>query len=240
MKAFWTVFLVLSTAIAHAEEIKFPDEELATESVLPVFDQPVSVKNRSVTTAGRFELGGFGSYALTEPFFNPMSIGGTATYHFTEVHGINIVGNFFLGGASGYSGQLNPIPQTSINANLQNAPAPKFFVLGNYQHTAFYGKMSVSKNFVMNLSLYGLLGAGMIAIGDSSRPVVSAGLGQKFYFSPNFGLRFDLQVLAYRGPDPVSTDLSKTTTVQPTSVFTDKTYISPILSIGAVFILPSS
>ena len=92
----------------------------------------------------------------------------------------------------------------------------------------------------MNLSLYGLLGAGMIAIGDSSRPVVSAGLGQKFYFSPNFGLRFDLQVLAYRGPDPVSTDLSKTTTVQPTSVFTDKTYISPILSIGAVFILPSS
>ena len=121
MKAAWTVILALGiSSVARAEVIQFPDEELAPESVLPVFDQPTSVKNRNVPTAGRFELGAFGGYDLTEPFFNPLTFGGTASYHFTEEHALNVVGNFYLGGASSYSKQLrrleksqNPLSDTA-------------------------------------------------------------------------------------------------------------------------------
>jgi hypothetical protein len=41
---------------APAETIEFPEEELATESVLPVFDKTVVVRNRTITRAGRVDF----------------------------------------------------------------------------------------------------------------------------------------------------------------------------------------
>lgn len=65
----------------QAEVIQFPTEELATESVMPVFDQPAVVRNRVVELAKRFEVGILMGYALTEPFYNPLQLGATFTYH---------------------------------------------------------------------------------------------------------------------------------------------------------------
>ena len=222
-----------------ADTIEFPESELASESVLPVFDHPESVKARRVQTAHRIELGGFGGYALTEPFYNPMSFGVMATYHLNEVSGLNLAVSANVPGLSDYGNQLNPIPGTSANLNIQYAPAPKYLALLNYQYTGFYGKLSLTKNYVMNLSLYGLLGAGAIGIGDSVRPVVSAGLGQKFYLSQSFALRFDLRMLMYQGPDGLSRDLSSATTTASASTFSDKLQFSSLLSLGAVYLLPA-
>jgi hypothetical protein len=94
---------LLIASVAHTEVIEFPEDELATESVLPVFDQPVGVKNRSVNTAHRFELGVEAGYDMTEPFFSPYTIGGSATYHFNEESGLNILGTYFFShGTTGY------------------------------------------------------------------------------------------------------------------------------------------
>jgi outer membrane beta-barrel protein len=173
------------TSFAQAETIQFPTEELATESVLPVFDQPTSVKNRVVSLSKRIELGLLMGYALTEPFYNPFQIGGTLSYHINEDHGINFYGATFLQGLSSEASQLNPIPGTIINANLQYAPSPKYLFLANWQYSAFYGKLSLTKDYVMNLHLFGLAGIGMYGIGDASVPVLSVGLGQKFHFTPS-------------------------------------------------------
>lgn len=246
------IFLLglLFAGSAQAEVIQFPDDELATESVLPIFDQPVSVKNRNVTLKGRFELGAMGGYDLVEPFFNPLTVGGTASYHFNEEHGVNLLGNFYLGGVSSYSKQLNPIPgrvqgtNTPVYAHLEGAPAPKWMFIGSYQYTGYYGKMSITKSFIMNLSLYGLLGAGAIAIGDATKPIFNVGVGQKFYFTSNIGLRVDLRFLVYQGPDPLSKDMSSTSSAnlseQPSAGFSSKTYVSPFLNVGAIFLLPNS
>lgn len=229
---------LVPAVVPAASAVEFPNEELASESVLPVFDPPDSVKNRNVTTQKRFEFGVMGGYAMTEPFFNPMSIGASGSYHFTEEHGVNLFGLSYLGGQSDYSKQLNPIPGQLVNANLQFAPAPKYLFMASYQHTGFYGKLSLAKNIVMNLSLYGLAGIGMIGIGDVSKPVVSVGLGQKFYFNSMFALRFDLRLLAYQGPDPLSRRLVDQTEVQPASFFDERTFYESLLSFGAVFMLP--
>ena len=108
---------VVSTVVASimplsvfAETIQFPTEELATESVLPVFDQPTSVRNRVVSLSKRIEIGFLGGYALTEPFYNPFQIGGTLSYHINEDHGINLFGTTFLTGLSNEASQMNPIP----------------------------------------------------------------------------------------------------------------------------------
>jgi outer membrane beta-barrel protein len=233
--------LAMKPGMAFAATIEFPEGELASESVLPVFDHPESVKSRNVKTAKRLELGGFMGYALTEAFYNPLSYGVNGTYHFDEVHGINLVGAFNVQGLNDYGNQLNPVPGTSPpqNLNIQYAPAPKYLILANYQRTAFYGKLSLAKDYVMNLSLYGFAGAGMIGIGDVSKPVANFGIGQKFYFTPSLAFRADLRFLVYQGPDPVSKNLVAATSVQPASQFDEKLFFNGQLSFGAVYLLPS-
>ena len=143
-------------------------------------------------------------------------------------------------GLSSNAEQLNPIPRTSPpeNANLQYAPAPKYLLLGNYQFSAYYGKLSLTKYYVMNLGLYGLAGLGMMGVGDSSNPVGSFGLGQKFYLNRNFGLRFDLRFLIYQGPDVLSRKLSADTKERPAADFEKKMQVSSLLSVGAIYLLP--
>ncbi len=243
MKALWLVMAFLASVSARAEVIEFPDEELATESVLPVFDNPVSVKARNVVTEKRIELGAQLGYNLTEAFFNQYSFAGTATYHLTEEHGVNLFALFNMPGVTSYTGELNPPPGSTESLNLQYAPSPKWMVLASYQFTGFYGKFSFTKDSVMNLSLYGLGGLGAIYIGDKMFPVLSAGLGQKFYFNPNLALRFDLRVLMYQGPDlfgaPKAT-LTNATSEQPSSAFPNRVHIGTLLSVGAIWLVPGT
>lgn len=224
---------------ARAAVIQFPEEELATESVLPVFDQPQSVKLRNVSTSGRFEIGPMAGYSLVEAFYQPYSLGLTASFHFNEDHAFNVLGLGFLGGTSDYAAQLNPIPKTSPpkNFNAQYGPAPKYAALGYWQYTGFYGKLSLARDWVMNLSLYGLLGAGVYGVGDASCPALSFGLGQKFYFNKTVAFRADLRFLVYNGPDVTSKDLSAARAVEPAANFDQKIQFGSLLTFGATFFL---
>ena len=56
--------------------------------------------------------------------------------------------------------------------------------LGEYQLTAYYGKISITKSFVVNLSLYGLVGLGQVSFGDSSMSLaVGFWFGAKSFIS---------------------------------------------------------
>ncbi len=202
-----TTLLILSLLIsfhAFAVTIEFPEEELARESVLPVFDNAVAVKSRLVPTKGRVELGLGAAYALNEPFFNTQRFGGHLAYHVTETHGILLSGQFYSDGL-GDNGKalattdLAESPSVETYVRMEYAPQPKYHFFANYQITPYYGKISVFKDFVMNLSLYGLFGLGTIDIGGESVPAFNMGLGQKFYFSKRWGIRADLSLVAYEG-----------------------------------------
>jgi len=224
-----------------AQNIEFPEEELATESVLPIFDQPVSVKNRAVTMMGKFEGEILGGYSLTEAFFNPVSFGATVTYHLSETSGINIFGLYYMGGLSDKGQALNGHVQNSaIDANLQYGPQNKYLLLANYEFSAYYGKVSISKDYVMNLHLYGLAGLGGLAIGDGTVPVVSLGIGQKFYFNKSFALRADLRFLFYEGPNILSSrlDLASIKGVQSNSYFSNKFFADGLMTVGVDYLLP--
>ena len=237
LKAFAGLLLVTAFALQlNAEQVQFPDEELATESVLPLFDQPQAVRNRLVPLAGRFEIGGGGSYDLVEPFFNPYGINVIATYNFSEENGVNLFYNYYMGGNTSYVNQLNNIPNTSSKFNLQNAPAPAYLLLVNYQYTAFYGKLSLAKDFVMNLSLFGFAGAGGFQIGDGLNPTLDVGLGQKFYFSSNNAIRFDLRFNFYQGPDVVSSTIPASGGTVSSSNFSKRLFIGSLLSASYVYL----
>ncbi len=242
----WLVLLAFlsplgaSAPLQGAETIEFPEDELAVESVLPVFDHPVSVKNKSVLISKRWEIGPTFGMAMLEPFFNPMNYGGMVSYHLNEESAINVLGLVYAQGISANAQGLNPIPKKTqvTNANLQNAPAPQYLLLGNYQYTPFYGKISITKDYVMNLSAFGFVGGGFFAVGDSVNPALNFGVGEKLYFSPNWSFRVDFRVVAYQGPDILSVDLSQSTTVQSASKFGQKLQFPSLLSASLVYLFP--
>jgi len=200
-----TIFLLVSLLYsfnASAVTIEFPEDELARESVLPVFDNAVAVKSRLVPTAGRLEFGLAAGFAMNEPFFDSSRFGGHVAYHLDETHGILLSGQLYTDGLGSNGSALAQTNLSNTGAayiRMEYAPQPKYHFLANYQITPYYGKISVFKNFVMNLSLYGLLGAGVIDIGGETTPALNIGMGQKFYFGKRWGIRADLGLMAYEG-----------------------------------------
>lgn len=195
------IALVMSFSLnSHAAEPAFPEEELAKESVLPVFDVPTMVKNRNVTVDGRFEIGGFGGFVTDEPIYNQMILGGIATYHFNEVHGLNLIYGQYQKGVGQYSKDLN----SSVGLDFSKTFAPQSYLVGNYQLTGYYGKISLLKNWNASIHLYGLIGAGAVMYQGLQQFALDYGVGQRIYFTKNFALRFDYRFMRYNGPNPVS------------------------------------
>lgn len=201
MKVYLITTLWLLALNANAVTIEFPEEELARESVLPIFDNAVAVKSRLVPTAKRFEFGIGGGFTMNEPFFNGTRFGGHAAYHITETHAILVQGQVY---SDGLGDNGTSLANTNLNnagtfLRLDYAPQAKSHFMVNYQISPYYGKMSLFKDRVSNLSLYGLVGAGVIDIGGETTPAFNVGIGQKFYFSDRWGLRADLGLMAYQG-----------------------------------------
>lgn len=187
------------TTSLRAEKMAFPEEELARESVLPKFDVPNSVRNRNVVVEGRFELGGFLGKVTDEAVHSQDQMGFLGTYHINEVHGVNLSYGLMGTGVGDYAKTLN----SEVNLDLSKTFGPKSVALVSYQLTAFYGKLSILKNLVVNTHIYGLAGVGSVMYDGLTALAFDFGLGQRFYLSKNFALRFDLKFVRYSGPNPV-------------------------------------
>ncbi len=235
-----TLFL-FSTSV-FGKDVKLPEEELARESVLPVFDQTRAVLNRKIKTAGRFEVGPLGGLALNEPFYDPINFGLNLSYHLDEIHGFNFTYQAFSGEQSKYGKQIDKeIGIKSGGSNLVYAPRPEYLTFLNYQWTGYYGKLSLTKNFTTNLALFFTGGLGLYGFGGDIFPVVGAGFGQKLYFTKRFALRTDLRLHVYNGPnvldDKEPGTLSNATSELKASDFNNDIFFSTMLGVSAVFLL---
>jgi outer membrane beta-barrel protein len=197
---------LIFASLCYADVVEFPEEELATESVLPVFDKKSVVRERKIKTEKRFELGGGVGLNLVEPLYEQMVFNLTASYHFDEIHGANLSMYFLRDGLSTAGSDLKAgnglIDPNTFDAS--RAPTIESMFFANYQFTAYYGKLSLTKQSTMNLSLYGIAGAGLVNWTDTSTLGLDVGIGQKLYVNKNLGFRLDLMVSMYSGPDPTS------------------------------------
>ncbi len=232
------VFLsaLLMSGASHAEVIDFPQEELAQESVLPKFDRPESVKKRNVVTANRFELGGYYGWNIVEPIQNQSKFGLNLGYHWSEE-------SAFMLNYSQWSGGLNKLytdglAESPNNLDFSRAPKLKYSVFAHYEWNIFYGKISLTKQGVMNLTTYPIFGLGMTAYEHKNYPGVDAGIGQKFYFGKRMALRADLKFQYSEKPSPFLKGKMKPTDPSPNATdFKDKWEFGTILDIGFTFLL---
>lgn len=234
--------MLLSPWVSFAEEIEVPEEELARETTLPVFDKRRIVLNRSVLTDKKIEIGGGFGLEMNEPFYNDYMFNMQGTYNFTENHAVNILGLFWMDGLSNYGEQLKP-GRAASGANpaveafdASKAPHPMWALFANYEFIAYYGKISLSKLAVMNLNTFGIAGLGYINMGEVSTVGLNLGVGQNFFFTKNFGLRFDLRYLIFNGPDATSQRLLPANNPAATS-FSDRIMYNGQIGLAGVFIL---
>jgi len=208
-----SLLLVTSySAVSYAEvKIQFPEEELATESVLPVFEDRVAVRNRKVEHKGKFEVNLMGGLVTSEPIYDPLSYGLSLSYHFNNTQGIHIMGTMFSDGLSDSGKSLragNVIGDGSgasgITFDALKAPHKEFMLAAHYQYTAYYGKISLARDSIMNLSLSGLIGGGVYMMDGLTAPTVNLGVSQRYYFNSRIALRFDILFSIYNGPDITS------------------------------------
>ena len=232
------LFFNAQNSFAASDKIHVPEDELATETVLPVFQKKNTVLNRHVTNERHIEIGVGAGMNLNEPYYNQTNTAMLATYYFTNIHALNIFGTYYMQGLSNYGQQLKNgdgiAGGASQGFDASKAPSPQYSVFANYQYTAYYGKISLTKQTVMNLSLFGYAGAGVFAVTSRTLPALDIGIGQNFYFTPNWGMRFDLKMVAYKGPDATSQSLKPTDNPSASS-FDDRFFYNTYLNGSLIY-----
>ena len=224
------MFILLFTNLAYAADaVDVPLDELAQESVYPVFDHPQSVKSRNVTTKGRIDVGIFGGYALTEPIYDTTKFGVAANYHFSELHSLGLL---YSANSSGLSKDGEGLKQ-SHNLDFNRAPKPTNTILLDYNFKPYYGKLSLSKLAVINTTIYGSAAGGMVAYENKSYPAIALGMGERFYFNKSLSLKADLRLFVHQAPIPFQRGAMLTSNPTPAfSSFKERITYTTNLEVG--------
>ena len=231
------IFLIIPFYnLQAAEVIEFPEDELALESVLPVFKNREAVKNRNVPLSNRFEVGLGGGLSLREALYDPKNFGISLGYHFDEVQAVNLRLVSLIEGLSDKGDALaagRGLSGGTFNADL--APRQELFAILSYTANAYYGKISLTKQTVMNMSVYGLAGAQIVRFTDKSTFGLNFGFGQKLYFSKNWGLDLNLLFLLYQGPDPTSMPQNNTLELSSDDL-EETTFLTSLFNLGLIYL----
>jgi outer membrane beta-barrel protein len=212
-----------------AQQIELPQEELAKETVLPVFDRVEMVRARRVKTAGKWEIGGNLSWMMSEPIFNTTRMGFSAYKHTDEETAWGAQFFSYSADLSEYAKQL----KKQYTLNYDRAPMPELGLFVDYNKKLFYGKMSITKDTTINTHILGLLSAGMTKYENQMYPGVTAGVGYKFYFTPTFSLRTDLRLFIHQAPIPFKKDaLKDTDTVPDKGSFKERIHYTNLLDLS--------
>ncbi len=215
-RGFTAFFLAGAAFPAEAVSIQFPDEELASESVLPLIQPARMVLNRNIPLTFRAEAGIGVGFGLTEPFYYPFHPSVILAFHFAEAHAVSAVGAYFFPWRSKDGVELSKgvqIEDEKFFFDPLKIPYPQYSGFLNYQYTPYYGKISLTKSGVMNLSIYGFAGLGLVVSNQNDQwPAGNFGIGQKLYFNKWLGIRGDLGFYGYYGPAPARLKLGQDVT----------------------------
>ena len=214
---------------SEAAEINVPQDELAQETVYPVFDNPVSVKNRNVQDSGTFDFGIFGGLAISEPIASTSKLGFALNYHFSNAHSLGLL---YAKNSTGLSKDGQTL-KDDFGLDFGRAPHPEYTALVDYNYKRYYGKLSLTKNGVINTSIFFSGAAGIIKYVHKAFPVVAFGVGERFYFTDHLSLKVDLRLYLNNAPVPFKAGALRTTDPVPSyDSFEEKLTYNTNLEVG--------
>ncbi len=226
---------------SDSEVIRFADDELAQETVLPLFDPSRATLNRNVMTSKRFELGLYLGWNFTEPILNQNKFGLNLGYHLNEDRAINVNFANWVQGLNkqytdGITQEANGTAPPSERIDLNRVPRLKYSLFADYEWKLFYGKISITKSGVTNLSLYPFAGVGVNVFEHKTLPALQGGIGQKYYFGKNVALRLDFKLQLAQMASPFKSGALKVGNPKDLNAFPDKLRVNSIIDLGMSFL----
>lgn len=225
--------ITLFSLLSHAAVIEFEADEIPSESVMPVLDSTLAVKNKLVPLKGRAEVGLLSGTVIDEMFFNNVIWGVQLFYNMDNDTAVGLKYTDHLKGLSSYADQFR---NTSKQLDFNKAPAPSTLISGSYRWTFLYGKISLSKNMVIPTLFSTETDLGLLQVGQENLPYAAIGITHKFYIKQHWGVGLSYRLLAYQTLNPVSVNIGSSAPAPSESAFTKKVQLSQSLDLTLSFL----
>jgi outer membrane beta-barrel protein len=231
VKTFLALFLLFAIEPARADVVSIPLEELPSESVTPALDSPRAVEQRLLPWTRRWDAEVGTGWILDEPFYQNEFFGARVMYNWNEVSGIGFRYLSWAQGLSDYGSQI--MQNNQLNFNYGRGPEKGYAL--SYENRFIYGKISMAKHVILPVTIQGQFDAGVIQYGSKSFPFLTAGVGNKVFFTPHFGVDLTVKFLLRQAPDPVSQNL-KPPSMPAEGDFSTKTRLSSGLDLSLIYL----
>ncbi len=146
------------------------------------------VQRRPFLRRHRVELNPFMGTNLNDTLSSQFIAGGTLNYHLTETMGLGINAAYSVGNESDLFDELiedyEVYPQVSTvlwYASLQ------------FQYAPIYGKFALFNSWIIPWDIYTLIGAGYTQTELGGHPMLSVGIGQRFFMNRWFTVNIELR-----------------------------------------------
>ena len=205
------------------------DDELPSESVIPITDNSSSVLSKRVTFAKRFQIDlGTGS-VLDEPLINSSYFVFRGSYYTAEEYSFGLGGRSRFGGKTTYSQQLN---EGTAQLEFERAPAPTESYFVSFGYNFYYGKLSLGKSLVIPASTKLDTDFGMQTFGSSSKPFLQSAVTQSFYLNRHISIGLSIGLSLAQTYDSTSVNIRSTQPVPSESAFSTKMQTNQYLSLN--------
>ncbi len=235
-----SILISLSSQAQLTENDAFSSDDLSKEVVYPKVDYPEMVLNKKLTFTNRWDFSLDKISVTDELFYNNNLYGLKLGYYIDEFRSFGGSYQIRQDGYNTYSDAF-AVP-SSGGLNFARGPKHESNLLGYFRHVYYYGKMSVSRDAIIPMTVSGRYSLGLAKYDTKSLPFANYSFGWQVYLQSRYyvelaygltvGQTFDLASKNVRetGPNPAPLPAQK-------GDFTEKIQISQNLdlSIGVLF-----
>ena len=211
------------------KETVVDDDELPSESVIPITDNNSSVLNKKIKFAKRFQVDLNTGSVLDEPLVNASYFLFRGSYYTTEEYSFGLGIRSRFGGKTTYSEQLY---QGTAQLEFDRAPSPTQSHFVSFGYNFYYGKISLGKNVVVPASTKLDTDFGMQTFGTSTKPFLQTAVTQSFYINTHISVGLSIGLSLAQTYDSTSVNIRLTQPIPSESSFASKMQTNQYLSLN--------
>ena len=225
------VSLVSEAALAQTENDAFTAGDLSKEVVYPKVDYPEMVLNKKLTFTDRWDVSLDKISVTDEVFYNNNLYGMKLGYYIDEFRSF---GGSYQVRQSGYNSYAGEFEAKGLDFSI--APKHESNLIGYFRHVYYYGKVSISRDSIIPMTVSGRYSLGLAKFDTKSLPLANYSFGWQIYLQNRYYFELAYGITIAQTFDIVSEDIRGVTTAQKGD-FSQKTQISQNLdlSFGVLF-----
>ncbi len=226
--------ITIASSMSYAqltENDAFTAGDLSKEVVYPKVDYPEMVLNKKLTFTDRWDVSLDKISVTDEVFYNNNLYGMKLGYYIDEFRSF---GGSYQVRQSGYNSYAGEFEAKGLDFAI--APKHESNLIGYFRHVYYYGKISISRDSIIPMTVSGRYSLGMAKYDTKSLPLANYSFGWQIYLQSRYYFELAYGMTIAQTFDIVSEDIRGVTTAQKGD-FSQKTQISQNLdlSFGVLF-----